>query len=328
VRRTRRAVKIVVYGPEKRVGVWADDLIVDLDRASGGKLPADLATLIDGGPAALATAAGVVAAARGVAPAERAAKGILARTGVQLHAPYVPGARIACAGGNFADHTAAMANRGGVIRMDTSDMEALKKKLRANGIWGFWKVGRDAAEPDGDIPYPARTQRLDYEGELAIVLAKTVKNFDAKSDLKPHVWGVTLFGDWSIRDQTEVDAPLKFGMSKNFDGSYSIGPCIVVDEGIDPGNVDVETWVNGERRQQYNTRDMIVSFAEYLAYLTTDFTLHPGDMISGGTAKGTAADSSPRLPEGGSPPDRFIKPADHIEMRSPAVGTLAARIVA
>lgn len=319
-------MKIVVYGPEKRVGAWAGDLVVDLDRASAGKLPPDLASLIEGGPAALATATGVVAAAQAVPPADRAARGIFARADVQLHAPHVPGARIACAGGNFADHTAAMANRGGVVRMDTSDMEALKKKLRANGIWGFWKVGRDAAEPGGEIPYPARTKRLDYEGELAIVLATSVKNFDAKTDLKPYVWGVTLFGDWSIRDQTEVDAPLKFGMSKNFDGSFSIGPCIVVDEGIDPGNVDVETWVNGERRQQYNTRDMIVSFAEYLAYLTTDFTLHPGDVISGGTAKGTAADSSPRLPEGGSPPDRFIKPGDEIEMRSPVVGTLSARI--
>jgi 2-keto-4-pentenoate hydratase/2-oxohepta-3-ene-1,7-dioic acid hydratase in catechol pathway len=321
-------VKIVVFGPEKRVGVWADDLIVDLARASAGKLPADLLTLIDGGPAALATAAGVVAAAQAVAPAERAAKGVFARADVQLHAPHVPGARIACAGGNFADHTAAMANRGGTVKIDTSDMEALKKKLRAGGIWGFWKVGRDAAEPGGDIPYPSRTKRLDYEGELAIVLAKTVKNFSASADLRPYVWGVTLFGDWSIRDQHEKDAPLKFGMSKNFDGSFSVGPCIIVDEGIDPGNVEVETWVNGERRQQYNTRDMIVSFAEYLTYLTTDFTLHSGDMISGGTAKGTAADSSAPLPDGSSAPDRFIKPGDRIEMRSPAIGTLAARIVA
>jgi len=320
-------VKIVVYGPGKRVGAWVNDLVVDLARASAGQLPADLLTFIEGGPAALATAAGVVAAAKDVAPADRAARGVFTRAAVQLHAPHVPGARIACAGGNFADHTAAMANRGGTIKIDTSDMEALKKKLRAGGIWGFWKVGRDAAEPGGDITYPARTKRLDYEGELAIVLGKPVKNFSASADITPYVWGVTLFGDWSIRDQTEVDAPLKFGMSKNFDGSYSVGPCIVVDENIDPGNVDVETWVNGERRQQYNTRDMIVSFAEYLAYLTTDFTLYPGDMISGGTAKGTAADSSPRLPEGGSAPDRFIKPGDQIEMRSPAVGTLAARIV-
>ena len=324
-------MKIVVFGPDKRVGVWADDLVVDLARASAANpavaatpLPADLLGLIEGGAAALAAAARVVAAA---IAAPTSANGVYKRADVQLHAPHVRGARIACAGGNFADHAAAMANRGGTKTIDASDLKAVAEKLRANGIWGFWKVGRDAAEPGGDIQYPARTKRLDYEGELAIVLGKQVKNFRSSDDLTPYVWGVTLFADWSIRDGHEVDAPLKFGMAKNFDGSYSVGPCIVVGENIDPSNVDVETWVNGDRRQQYNTRDMIVSFAEYLAYLSADFTFYPGDMISGGTAKGTAADSSPRLPEGGSDPARFLKPGDAVEHRSPAVGTLGARIV-
>jgi 2-keto-4-pentenoate hydratase/2-oxohepta-3-ene-1,7-dioic acid hydratase in catechol pathway len=89
----------------------------------------------------------------------------------------------------------------------------------------------------------------------------------------------------------------------------------------------VETWINGERRQQYNTRDMMVSFAEYLQYLTTDLTLYPGDVISGGTAKGTAADSSARLPDGTAAPERFLKTGDVVEHRSPVVGTLSARIV-
>ena len=96
---------------------------------------------------------------------------------------------------------------------------------------------------------------------------------------------------------------------------------------MDPADIDVETWVNGELRQQFNTRDMIFSFGEFLQYVTTDFTMYPGDIISGGTAKGTAADSSPRLPEGGSAPERFLKPGDRVEIRSPKIGTLAARIV-
>ena len=68
--------------------------------------------------------------------------------------------------------------------------------------------------------YPARTKRLDYEGELAIVLGKPVKDFNAKADITPYVWGITLFGDWSIRDQTEANAPLKIGMSKNFTARF------------------------------------------------------------------------------------------------------------
>jgi acylpyruvate hydrolase len=305
-------VKIVVYGPQRRVGAWVDDLIVDL--------APDLDGFIERGAAALADARRAVAAAKPGAP------GVFGRAEVQVHAPRVPGARILCAGGNFADHAAAMANRGKPT-IDASNLTAVAEKLRAGGIWGFWKVGRDAAEPDGEILYPARTKRLDYEGELAIVLGKPVKDFDAKADIRPYVWGITLFGDWSIRDQTEANAPLKIGMSKNFDGSFSVGPCILVGDDIDPANVDVETWVNGERRQQFNTRDMIFSFGEFLQYITTDFTMYPGDIISGGTAKGTAADSSPRLPEGGSAPERFLKPGDQVEIRSPQIGTLAARIV-
>lgn len=316
----RRIMKIVVFGPDKHVGVWAGDLIVDLAPAFG-----DLASLIEGGAAALAAAQRAVDAA--TASPGGAGKGVYKRADVQLHAPVVPGARVACAGGNFADHTAAMAARLGHEPMDTSDMKALTERLRARGIWGFWKVGREAADPGGEIMYPDRTKRLDYEGELAIVIGKRAKDAKA-SDLRSYVWGVTLFGDWSIRDQNEGQATFKFAMAKNFDGSFSVGPCIVAGENIDPGNVDVETWVNGDRRQQFNTRDMIVSFGEYLEYLSADLTLHPGDIISGGTAKGTAADSSPRSPEGVSAPERFLKAGDEVEMRSPAIGTLAARIVA
>ena len=83
--------------------------------------------------------------------------------------------------------------------------------------------------------------------------------------------------------------PLSFGFPKNFDTSCSMGPCIVVGE-VDPTNVDMETLVNGECRQRFNTRDMVFTFGEYLEYLSRDFTLYPGDIISGGTAAGTAAD--------------------------------------
>ena len=304
-------MKIVVFGPDKRVGVWAGDLIVDLARASAANsgvvtapLPADLLGLIEGGPDALANAARVVSVVSGKPPAEREANGVFARADVVLHAPHVPGARIACGGGNYADHTAAMAAKRSDKPSEPIDLKAITEQMRARGVWGFWKVGRDASGPGAEIMYPGRTKRFDYEGELAIVIGKPAK--DAKAaDLTSYVWGVTLFGDWSIRDLNEGTATFKFAAQKNFDGSFSIGPCIVVNEGLDPSNIDVETWVNGDRRQSYNTSAMVVSFGQYLEYLTTDFTFHPGDMISGGTAAGTAADSSERLPDGTSAPERF-----------------------
>src|SRR5207342_1059569 len=100
-------------------------------------------------------------------------------------------------------------------------------------------------------------------------------------------------------------------------------PCIVVGE-LDPSDIDVETWVNGECRQQYNTRDMVFSFWEYIEYLSRDLTLYPGDIISGGTAAGTAADSSPRVADGQFAPERFLKAGDEVEIRAPAIGTLRA----
>src|SRR5262249_43637106 len=106
-----------------------------------------------------------------------------------------------------------------------------------------------------------------------------------------------------------------------------LGPCIAVGE-TDPFASDVETLVNGEVRQAFNTRDMVFSFAEYLEYLSADLTLYPGDIISGGTAAGTAADSSPLLPDGTSAPERYLKPGDTVEIRSPAVGSLRAQVVA
>ena len=113
-----------------------------------------------------------------------------------------------------------------------------------------------------------------------------------------------------------------------FHKSYacSMGPCIAVGE-ADPTNIDVETLVNGEYRQRFNTRDMVFTFGEYLEYLSRDFTLYPGDVISGGTAAGTAADSSELLADKTSAPERFLKPGDVVEMRSPSIGALRTRVV-
>jgi len=148
------------------------------------------------------------------------------------------------------------------------------------------------------------------------------------SQLSEYVWGVTMLADWSIRAPREAPGGLlNFNFPKNFDTSCSIGPCIAVGE-AEPTNIDMETFVNGECRQRFNTRDMVFTFGEYLEYLSRDFTLYPGDIISGGTAAGTAADSSELLPDGTSAPERFLKPGDVVEMRSPSIGSLRTRVVA
>jgi acylpyruvate hydrolase len=137
---------------------------------------------------------------------------------------------------------------------------------------------------------------------------------------------VTLFQDWSARQG--IKGAQQFTLLKNFDTSFSVGPWIVVDEDVDPNDVRIETFVNGERRQNFTTGAMIFTFAEALAFLTRDFTLYPGDLISGGTAAGTCGESAIALPEGGFSHEGFLNPGDVVEIRSPEVGTLRNRIVA
>jgi acylpyruvate hydrolase len=337
-------MKIVVFGPEKRTGVLRDGKVVDIERASAKYLgekkgernarelaaavaPADLGRFIEGGKRALETTEAALDHLLSGREGETGLRGerlIHDLASVKLHAPRAAGARVACAGGNFADHTAAMAERAakrGEMRAFSGDVTA---EIRKMGIWGFWKVDRESVAHDGEIAYPARATRLDYEGELAVVLGKEGRDIRA-GDIKDYVWGVTLVGDWSIRQSAEP-GPLKFAMQKNFDGSCSIGPCIAVGE-ADPFDAMVETWVNGERRQRFSTRDMVFSFGEYLEHLSRDFTFFPGDIISGGTAAGTAADSSPLLADGTASDEKFLHAGDVVEIKSPAVGTLRNRIV-
>jgi 2-keto-4-pentenoate hydratase/2-oxohepta-3-ene-1,7-dioic acid hydratase in catechol pathway len=336
-------MKIVVFGPYHRTGALHDGNVVDLSYACAKYLrervgepsplemaealvPSDLARLIEGGPRALENAQKALDYLFGQAHDKQGPRGeklVHPAAEVKLHAPRPRDARIACAGGNLADHAAAMA-----VKMRGKPYEGdAREEIRKGGFWGFWKLGREIVAPDGELPYPERCNRLDYEGEIAVVLGK--RGVDLKpSQLKDYVWGVTILADWSIRAPREASGgSLNFAFPKNFDGSTAMGPCIAVGE-TDPTNADLETLVNGERRQRFNTRDMVFSFGEYLEYLSRDFTLYPGDIISGGTAAGTAADSSALLADKTSAPERFLKPGDVVEMKSPVIGSLRTRVVA
>jgi 2-keto-4-pentenoate hydratase/2-oxohepta-3-ene-1,7-dioic acid hydratase in catechol pathway len=335
-------MKIVVFGPHRRTGALQDGDVVDLNHACAKYLreranepspremaealvPSDLAKLIEGGPRALETAQKALEYLSTQAQERLGTRGerlAHALAEVRLHAPRPDNARIACAGGNFADHAAAMAEK---MRRRPYEGDAYQE-IRKAGFWGFWKLAREIVGPDGELVYPDRCDRLDYEGEIAIVLGK--RGSDLKpSQLRDYVWGVTILADWSIRAPRESPSgPLNFAFPKNFDTSCSLGPCIAVGD-ADPTDVDLETLVNGERRQRFKTRDMVFTFGEWLEHLSRDFTLYPGDIISGGTAAGTAADSSELLPDGSSAPERFLKPGDVVEMNSPSIGSLRTRVV-
>lgn len=317
--------RIVVFGPERRVGVLTHGVVVDVDAAhalqnrSGNPPPSRLQPFIAAGEAALEEAR--VVATSAVIAGDPAA--VHALEDVQLHAPWARPSRIACTGGNFADHmAAAMANLTG---RPMSAREA-HDQARAAPPWGFFKVLDRVLGPDDPLTYPSRATQLDYEAEVAIVLASALR--DASPDAAEHsIWGVTLLNDWSIRDDLGRMTPLSFNLAKNFDGAASMGPCIVVgDVALD--DIEVELRVNGALRQSFNTRDMVFSFGECLAHLTRDFTFSPGDVLAGGTGVGTALDASERRADGELAPDLFLRPGDEVELFSPQIGVLRNRVVA
>jgi 2-keto-4-pentenoate hydratase/2-oxohepta-3-ene-1,7-dioic acid hydratase in catechol pathway len=337
-------MKLVVFGPQKRVGIVRGDTVIDASLATAKYLherksepnalalaaalaPPDLEAFILGGARALDHAREAIDYLFAGATNRDGVTGetlLHPLPGLRLWAPRTTRARVAFAGGNFAAHSLAMqANRGARTGSHAPDVGG---NFRERGMWGGWKIDRDAVDPGGTVIYPSRTTLFDYEGELAVILGKRGKNIRA-ADARSHVWGVTLFIDWSARNFPEKEAAIKFNRRKNFDNSYSMGPCIVVGE-LDPANIDIETFVNGAQRQSFNTRDMIFSFDEYIEYLSQDLTLYPGDAISSGTGRGTAMDSSARLPDGGIAPELFLKPGDHVSVRCQTIGALDATIAA
>ena len=334
-------MKIVLFGPERRVGALVGDRVIDLNlglarylsergeakaaEQAASRLPSRLLSLIERGAAGLVDAQAVIGHFSKLSPADDRGDPRVVHNAVdvKLHAPW-PERRIACVGGNYTAHLAGMwANRLG--KTDVS-VEQITEEAKKAGQWGFWKVPAEVAGPDDPIPFPKRVTYFDYEGEVAIVIGKRGKNIPA-AKISEYVWGVTLFHDWSIRDAGGVDRVVSYNLQKNFDGAVSMGPCIVVNE-FDHQAIDAETRVNGVVRQSYNTKEMIWSFSEVLEYLSQDFTFVPGDVIAGGTSAGTAADKSRRGPEGKRPLDLFLKIGDTVEVSSPQIGALANKIVA
>ena len=339
-------MKIVVFGPDRRVGaIHGSGLIVDLSLAHAKLLrecdgechatelatawvPPDLSRFIERGEAALD------AASRSIEYLFARAHDKLGPRGetvahpidtVRLQAPRPERARIACAGGNYADHHLAMAKNRPDGRKEAAELtlQGVAGSIRTAGFWGFWKVDRTCLGPDDEMNYPTRAKYLDYEGEAAIVIGRQGKNIRAE-DWKSHVWGVTLLCDWSIRQMPDTGR-MNFAMAKNFDGSCSLGPCILV--GADATNIDVTTTVSGQPRQCFNTGDMVFSFGECLEFLSRDLTLYPGDIVSGGTGAGTAQDSSAQIADGVLSTERFLKVGDLVEVASPQIGVLRNKVV-
>lgn len=173
--------------------------------------------------------------------------------------------------------------------------------------------------PDDDIAWPAYSHVRDYELEFACILGRGGRDI-ARSEADAHIFGFTIFNDFSARDTQAEEMTSGLGMSKgkDFDGGNSFGPWIVtVDEIGDPYALTMVARINGEKVSHGNTATMHHRFADMIAFTSAATTLRAGEVLCSGTvATGCGLETG-----------RFLEPGDVIELEVGGIGVLRNRVV-
>ena len=180
----------------------------------------------------------------------------------KLLAPVLPG-KIVAVGRNYADHAKELGN------------EAPPEPIL------FLKPPSALLDPGGEIEMPKVSERVDFEGELAIVIGRRARNVP-RAAWREYVLGFTCANDVTARDLQKRD--VQFTRGKSFDTFCPLGPAIVTD--LDPSDVALTTRVNGEVRQSARTSQMIFAVDLLVEFITSIMTLEPGDVILTGTPAG------------------------------------------
>jgi 2-keto-4-pentenoate hydratase/2-oxohepta-3-ene-1,7-dioic acid hydratase in catechol pathway len=157
---------------------------------------------------------------------------------------------------------------------------------------------------------PAVSTAIDYEGELAIIIGKAGRNIQP-ADAMAHVWGYTIINDVTARDLQKRHSQWLIGKSQ--DTFCPMGPWAVTADEVDLSNTGVRTFVNGELRQNGNTRDFIFDVPTMIAAISNGITLNVGDIIATGTPSGVGL---------GFDPPRFLKPGDVVRIEIDGIGAL------
>lgn len=286
-----------LFEQQRHLGVVTGDEVFLPARVSGAPVEfRDMLALIDGGKAALAR----LAAAMAVSNSNRVP---LAQ--VELLAPIPrPRKNIVCLGWNYFDHAKESAAVGGrTAEIPEHPVVFTKSVTSVNG-------------PYADIPaQPEVTQQLDWEVELGVIIGSGGRGISEARALE-HVFGYTVINDISARDVQFRHK--QYFLGKSLDGACPMGPWLVTsDEIADPQNLQLRSWVNGELKQQANTRDMIFSVARTISILSHGMTLEPGDIIATGTPAGVGFARTP--PE-------FMKSGDVVECEVAGIGRIKNRI--
>jgi 2-keto-4-pentenoate hydratase/2-oxohepta-3-ene-1,7-dioic acid hydratase in catechol pathway len=185
---------------------------------------------------------------------------------VKLLPPCTP-SKIVCIGRNYLEHAKEFNN------------EAPKEPLI------FLKPPSSIVGPDEPIVLPGISKRVDYEGEIAVVVGRRCRNLLSDEDVSHYILGCTCLNDVTARDLQRLD--VQFTRGKGFDTFCPFGP--VIETSLDPAGVTVETFVNGIRKQCGHTSEMIFSLDVIIRYIAQVMTLEPGDVIATGTPSGVGS---------------------------------------
>jgi len=171
----------------------------------------------------------------------------------------------------------------------------------------FLKPSSAVIGPNEIIAYPRMSKRVDYEGELAVIIKKRARLLDEKERVEDYILGYTCFNDVTARDLQDKDG--QFTRAKSFDTFASVGPCVVTD--LDPSDLRIKTFLNGKLRQSGSTKNLIFSVAFLVCYISQVMTLEPGDIIATGTPAGVGP----------------MQAGDRVDVQIEGIGTLSNTVM-
>lgn len=283
-------MRIVRFAIDQEVhaGVVIDDAIARIDQMLPGIT--EIRQLASEGPAGLER---LRAALGNAVPVASLAE-------VRLLEPIERPGKYLGIGMNYSDHA--------------TEASKLGLELPIQQLW-FNKQTSCVSGPFDPID-PGVTEKLDYEVELGVVIGSAAKSV-SEADAPKHVFGYLVANDVSARDWQFHSQT--FTMGKSFDTHGPIGPWIVTaDEIPDPHHLDVRCYVNGALRQSSNTAYLIFNVWQQIAYLSTAFTLNPGDILATGTPAGVGVAMDPPT---------FLQPGDVVRCEIEKVGTIENRVI-
>ena len=284
-------MKLVTFKLDDNEGIGSLELDAIIPFNEEPSLPTNMLSFLEAGDTAIRKAENLC----------KKPKRKISLSEVKLLAPISRPPKIIAIGLNYAHHLEEVRAAG--REMDTPVVPMI-----------FNKQSLSVAGPYEDVHDPKVSEMLDFEGELTFVIGKKCRHVP-KEKAHEVIAGYTIANDLSVRDW-QLRQPT-FTIGKSFDTHCPFGPAIVTpDEISDPHNLDLVTEVNGEKRQNSNTKHLIFNCFELVEHLSTAFTLEPGDLVLTGTPGGVG------VIEG-----KFLKQGDVIKISIAELGYIENKVI-